>query len=149
MAKEIAAAALSLCCLGIGAAIGGDEVYDTPAIRVFPQHARIGVNYPVDQAVRDGGELFEARFNVLDGAGRPGATGDSKPTPRRNAGPGFQRLAGPDANSCAGCHNQPKIGGSGDFATNVFVGAQFSNPVTQSIAREVTNERGTPSLFGT
>jgi len=36
----------------------------------------------------------------------------------------FNRLSGPDANSCAGCHNTPYTGGGGDRVTNVFVLAQ-------------------------
>lgn len=40
----------------------------------------------------------------------------------------FNRLSGPDANSCAGCHNAPFgiAGGSGDFVTSVFtLGQRF------------------------
>jgi Di-haem oxidoreductase, putative peroxidase len=50
--------------------------------------------------------------------------------------------------ACSSCHNQPAIGGSGDFVANVFVGAHFSDPPTQSIASNVTNERNTIGLFG-
>ncbi len=89
-----------------------------------------------------------ARFTVADGAGRPFSTGDSKPTPRLSRGPMFNRIVGPDANSCAGCHYQPEIGGAGDFAANVFVGAQFSDPPVDSIAARVTNERNSTDLFG-
>jgi hypothetical protein len=50
--------------------------------------------------------------------------------------------------ACSSCHNQPGIGGSGDFVANVFVGAHFSDPPTRSIASDVTNERNTIGLFG-
>ena len=96
-----------------------------------------------------GRQLFDARFTPADGAGRPGATGNSKPTVRPTANdPGFSRTSGLDANSCGGCHNQPAIGGSGDFVANVFVGAQFRDPPTKSIAVLETSERNTLSVFG-
>lgn len=99
--------------------------------------------------LRAGKALFEAKFNTLDGAGRPTATGDSKPTFRLEAGnAGFIRTSGPDASSCAGCHNQPTVGGSGDFVANVFVGAHFTDPPTSSITTDITSERNTTGIFG-
>jgi cytochrome c peroxidase len=122
---------------------------DPPAAIAVPAHEQIGSEgYPVARAIADGKTLFRAKFNTADGAGRPAATGDSKPTPRRSAGNAFQRIAGPDANSCAGCHNEPRVGGSGDFAANVFVGAHLSDPLTLTTASSVTNERNTVTLFG-
>jgi cytochrome c peroxidase len=126
-----------------------DSIVDPPAARAVPDHELIGSpGYPVERAIADGKELFRTKFNLADGAGRPEATGDSKPTPRVSAGFAFQRIAGPDANSCAGCHNEPRIGGSGDFAANVFVGAHLSDPLTLSTASDVTNERNTVTMFG-
>lgn len=124
------------------------EVFDPPAINVFPLHEDIGGAYSLEAAVQDGRALFGAKFNALDGAGRPFATGDSKPTPRTEAGPTFQRVSGPDANSCFGCHNLPQIGGGGDIAANVFFGAQFADPIIDTIDSRFSNERHTPSLFG-
>ena len=99
--------------------------------------------------VEAGRQLFESRFTKADGAGRPGATGDSKPTIRLPENdPGFLRTSGMDANSCAGCHNQPAVGGSGDFVANVFVGAQFRDPPTRSLDVAETSERNTVSAFG-
>ncbi|MER8622880.1 di-heme oxidoredictase family protein [Mesorhizobium sp. M1143] len=124
-------------------------IWDPPAINVFPDHhAVVTGKEGLAGFISDGRILFMARFNLLDGAGRPMATGDSKPTIRNPVGNLFQRIAGPDANSCAGCHNQPFIGASGDFAANVFVGAHFSDPPTESIASSGTNERNTVSMFG-
>ncbi len=124
--------------------------WDPPAIEVFPDHARAALDpRGADQMVEAGRRLFSARFNLTDGAVRPLSTGDSKPTLRPNAPrQAFQRLSGPDANSCAGCHNQPKVGGSGDFAVNVFVGAHFADPVATSLVETVTSERNTIGLFG-
>ncbi len=99
--------------------------------------------------IRAGRLFFETRFTVLDGAGRPGATGAGDPTrrPLVNAKQ-FLRTSGPDSNSCAGCHNQPEAGGSGDIVANVFVGAQEREPVLLSISPEFSAERGTPEMHG-
>lgn len=126
------------------------QLWDSPAIKVRPDHDRT-VKDPslIASMVRDGEVLFRTRFNRLDGAGRPAATGDSKPTPRPfRVVDRFSRASGPDSNSCAGCHNQPSVGGSGDFVTNVFVGAHFVDPPTVSLATEITSERNTLSIFG-
>ena len=94
-----------------------------------------------------GEQLFVAKFNTLDGRGRPGATGDGKPTRRvMGSAPEFLRTSGPDSNSCAGCHNEPRAGGSGDFVANVFVLAQVRDPVTFDV-REA-NERNTLGMMG-
>ena len=68
--------------------------------------------------------LMSANFNALDGQGRPASTGTG--SPRRPDEPAFIRTSGPDANSCAGCHAQPRPGGAGDIVANVFVLAQAS-----------------------
>ena len=96
-----------------------------------------------------GKRLFEARFTVEDGASRPGATGNPSPTrrPLGNA-PTFIRTAGPDSNSCQGCHNQPETGGAGDFVTNVFVSTASREPVISSVSSAFTAERGTPAMHG-
>jgi len=125
------------------------DIYDAPAITVNPEHDAIGKTYPIARAVSDGKRLFMTKFNLADGAGRPLATEHAFPTRRSVPGPAFQRVAGPDANSCAGCHNQPQIGGSGDFATDVFVAApQFGDVLNESINPAFVDERFTRSLFG-
>ncbi len=93
-----------------------------------------------------GQRLFDARFNVLDGQGRPASTGTG--APRSPHQPAFVRTSAPDANSCAGCHNQAGSGGGGDFVANVFVLAQALDPVTFSTAPEFSNERNTLGMFG-
>lgn len=136
---------LKLCAV----AHAGTEIYDGPAISVFPDHEKIGKGYPLKQAIADGKRLFITKFNLADGAGRPFATEHNFPTRRSEPGPSFQRIAGPDASSCAGCHNQPKVGGSGEFATNVFVAApQFGSTPNESINAAFANERNTRSLWG-
>jgi cytochrome c peroxidase len=132
-----------------GLAFAAGPLFDPPAIDVSPDHDRIGKSYPIRKAVQDGQRLFEAKFNALDGAGRPHATAHGFPTQRTEAGPAMHRVAGPDANSCMGCHNQPTVGGSGDFVTNVFVAApQYARPSMDSISDVFSNERNTKSLFG-
>lgn len=125
-------------------------LWDGPAVTVFPDHEKIGPDRAsIEAAISDGRELFTVKFNVLDGAGRPLATGDSKPTPRlQPVSVAFQRVSGLDAGACGSCHNEPSLGGSGDFVTNTFVGAHFSDPPTLSVATDVTNERNTITLFG-
>lgn len=126
------------------------ESWDPPAITVFPDHELAAKSSRATQKlIADGELLFRTKFTRAYGAGRPAATGDSKPTFRNPENDeALIRTAGPDANSCAGCHNQPLIGGSGDFVANVFVGAHFTDPPTHSIDSTVTNERNTLGIFG-
>jgi cytochrome c peroxidase len=126
------------------------QIWDPPAVTDKPDYRNyIGNDVGVADLIAIGRRLFVAKFNILDGAGRPGATGDSKPTTRTVSNNlQLTRVAGPDAMACSSCHNLPEIGGSGDFVANVFVGAHFSDPPTRSIASDVTNERNTTGLFG-
>ena len=99
--------------------------------------------------IAHGALLFDAKFNGLDGQGRPAATGNGKPMKRSPANdPGFLRTSGVDANSCSGCHHQPVIGGAGDFVANVFVLAQVRDPVITSVDGEFSNERNTLGMHG-
>ncbi len=85
---------------------------------------------PIGELLRHGRLLFNANWTDQEGGGRPQTKGTGRPL----ADPGnplsgnrsFNRISGPDANSCAGCHNSPYgiSGGGGDFVTNVFVLAQ-------------------------
>ncbi len=124
--------------------------WDPPSMTDHPAQSDLETGrIPLTTAVAAGERLFLTKFNTLDGAGRPEATGDSKPTFRqRQHGRNMIRTSGPDANSCGGCHNQPRAGGSGEFAVNVFVGAQFADPPTSSIAFRETSERNTLTMFG-
>lgn len=96
-----------------------------------------------------GEEVFAARWNKLDGQGRPAATGAGVPTKRDSSRDvGFIRTSGPDSTSCADCHNQPTIGGAGGFVANVFVLAQTLDPVTDSVSAEFSDERNTLGMNG-
>ena len=103
----------------------------------------------LDTLTETGKALFEANFTTLDGVGRPGATQAIDPTrrkhPRQQA---FFRTAGPDAGSCAACHNQPASGGAGDFVANVFASEGFESADFDSLDPQFSSERGTNHLFG-
>ncbi|UUP17223.1 hypothetical protein [Nitratireductor thuwali] len=101
-------------------------------------------------ALRERGEhLFIGHFTPADGVGRPFATQAIVPTKRKRPPEnGFFRSAGMDANSCAGCHNMPIVGGAGDFVTNVFVSEGFESADFDSLDPQFSNERGSNHLFG-
>src|SRR5215472_15149963 len=95
-----------------------------------PVHLEDGeeFNTPINQLIQYGLQLFNAKFTIQEGAGRPLSKGTGAPVsdpssplvfPRN-----FDRLSSPEANSCAGCHNAPFSGGGGDRVTEVFVLAQ-------------------------
>ena len=101
------------------------------------------------ELTEQGRALFAARFTILDGAGRPGATQAIVPTrSRRPAEHAFQRLAGPDANACSSCHNEPVAGGAGGFVANAFVSEGFESAEFDTLDPQFSNERGTNHLFG-
>lgn len=127
-----------------------------PAMAQIGERAAVPVH--MDQAAIDAGDIglhelfehgalvFDARFNFLDGQGRPATTGGG--APRVADEPHMIRTSGPDATSCQGCHNQPRSGGAGDFVANVFVLAQTLDPVTFSVSPEFSNERNTLGMMG-
>ncbi len=100
----------------------------------------------INQLQQQGQLIFDARFNFLDGRGRPFSTGTG--APRSTPGPDFIRTSSPEATSCAGCHNQPRSGGAGDIVANVFVLAQGLDPVTESVSPQFSDERNTLGMNG-
>lgn len=103
----------------------------------------------LEKLISFGETLFDARFTTLDGAGRPMATQAIIPTKRKRAAPAtFQRMAGLDGNSCSSCHNDPVVGGAGDFTVNVFVSEGFNNADFDTTDPQFSNERNTNHLFG-
>lgn len=125
-------------------------VGDERAVTRHLDHADLAAgDMSVPELIAAGRELFEARFTVLDGAGRPAATAAEVPTHRPIGDtPMFLRTSGPDAGSCAACHIDPAVGGSGDFALNVFVAPQDIEYDFDTIGPELSMERGTTALFG-
>jgi len=120
---------------------------ERPAVEIHLDQAQIEAGeVSVPALLEHGHRLFDARFNALDGQGRPATTGHG--VPRSPTQPPFIRTSGPDANSCSGCHFQPRSGGAGEFAVNVFVLAQERDPVIETLDANHSNERNTPALMG-
>jgi cytochrome c peroxidase len=127
---------------------------------------------PIADLIGFGRMLFTANWTEEDGAGRPLSKGTGKrliQTDKPLTGMrAFNRVSGPDANSCAGCHNTPFAipGGGGDFVTNAFILAERFDFVTfdrkdnvptrgsldeakrPATLQTVGNLRSTPGLFG-
>lgn len=123
--------------------------------RVFPVHTddelfRGELNQArLQTIIQQGEKLFSASFTTADGVGRPMATQAIIPTKRKRAiREPFNRMAGLDASACSSCHNQPEIGGAGDFVANVFVSEGFQLPDFDSTDPQFSNERNTNHLFG-
>lgn len=140
---------LALALLAMGSAVQAEDEWDPPALRVRLDDAALRRTPPdVPRLVAHGRSLFLTVFNRLDGAGRPAATGDAKPTRRLLAGADSDRLAGPDASACAGCHQRPGLGGRGDYATSAFVPSATRYAVATPDHGNAQTLRRPPSLFG-
>ncbi len=112
----------------------------------------------MSEVLTHGALLFSASFNSLDGAGRPATTGTGGEREARAMPENFNRISAPDSNSCAGCHNSPRLGGGGDNVANVFVlgqrlpfvdfdGGPGDGNANQTL-KGVANERNTLGMFG-
>jgi hypothetical protein len=102
----------------------------------IPVHLQDGEEFttPVERLIQFGAQLFNAKFTIQEGAGRPLSKGTGAPVsdpssplvfPRN-----FDRLSSPEANACSGCHNAPVSGAGGDRVTEVFVLAQRFDHLT-------------------
>lgn len=146
---------LAVCGLGCYGILGAFDRSQIGREVAIPAHLQNGEEYTL--STRDlidfGRKLFTARWTSQEGAARPLTKGTGNPLsdplaplvfPRN-----FNRISGPDANSCAGCHNQPDIGGGGDIVGNVFVLGQrfdfatFNATDTLKTKGEI-DERGLP-----
>ncbi len=110
--------------------------------------------------LKHGKLLFDANWTEQEGGGRPLSKGTGQrlsdinsPLTGRRA---FNRVSGPDANSCAACHNVPYgiSGGGGDFVTSVFVLGQrldFAtfDPSDKMPTRGSADEAGNPMSLQT
>jgi CxxC motif-containing protein (DUF1111 family) len=132
---------------------------DQPAVLTHIDQADVEAgDYTADTMFQLGKVLFNANFSTLDGAGRPATNGTGASRDPEVAPHNFNRVSGPDANSCAGCHNVPRSGGGGDNVANVFVLGQalpFVNfdgdggdGFTDHTLESVANERNTLGMFG-
>jgi len=139
-----------------------------------PRHLADGEEFrtPMRELIAYGARLFSAVWTAQEGAGRPLTKGTgaplSDPSSPLTFPRSFNRISGPDANSCAGCHNSPfgVAGGGGDKVSNVFVlGHRFdfatfdgndAMPLRGTIAENglpatlqtIADERSTIGMFG-
>src|SRR4029077_4390494 len=76
-----------------------------------PVHLQDGQEFsiPLERLLAHGQLLFNANWTEQEGGGRPLTKGTGPPLsdPSRplSGRQGFNRMSGPDANSCFGCHN--------------------------------------------
>jgi hypothetical protein len=149
--------ACGLGCVGMLAAFDDSQIGRELAI---PVHLQNGQEYtvPTRELIKFGKKLFMARWTSQEGAGRPLTKGTGNPLsdplvplafPRN-----FNRISGPDTNSCAGCHSLPDIGGGGDIVDNVFVlGQRFDfatfNATDSLNTKGEMDERGLPVTLQT
>lgn len=93
----------------------------------IPVHLQDGAEFtvPLLELISYGARLFNAKFTIQEGAGRPQSKGTgasiSDPSSPLVFPRNFDRISSPDANSCSGCHNAPVAGAGGDRVTEVFV----------------------------
>jgi hypothetical protein len=135
--KRIFASAAVVLSLLIAFSAWGQDPDATIGREVaIPKHLEDGREFQISipKLIQFGEKLFTARFTIQEGAGRPLTKGTgnplSDPTSPLVFPRNFDRLSSPDANSCAGCHNVPILGGGGDRVTEVFVLAQRFDRLT-------------------
>ena len=128
-------AVLSLFVIVIGA-LAQSPSSQTGREVAIPVHLQDGDEFttPIAQLIQFGAKLFNAKFTIQEGAGRPLTKGTGAPL-SDPSGPlafprNFDRMSSPDANSCSGCHNAPVPGAGGDRVTEVFVLAQRFDHLT-------------------
>ena len=167
------AAALLLAIVAASCGDGDDgpleevTIGDAPAIKVHTSQEDINSGkLTLEEIIERGKALFVTSFNTLDGAGRPETADIARVNnvsvinsrPRREFPDNFNRISGPDANTCVACHNLPRLGGGGDNSTNIFVradevpfasfdGGAGDRPGRQTL-RAVGDERNSVGLFG-
>ncbi len=139
-----------------------------------PRHLRDDEEFRLSasELVEFGRKLFEANWTEQDGGGRPLSKGSGKavsdPSRPLKGVRAFNRISGPDANSCQGCHNAPYgvTGGNGDFVTHAFdraerfdfvtfdpAGTKSAKARTEALEeaaglQAIAAARATPGLFG-
>src|SRR6202171_3858939 len=98
----------------------------------IPRHLQDGEEYQITipQLIAFGEKLFTAKWTIQEGQGRPNTKGTGPAPPLSDPSEplvfprNFNRISGPDSNSCSGCHNEPVIGGGGDHVPDVIARAQ-------------------------
>jgi hypothetical protein len=145
-----------VCCFALTAGVqdGRSQIGREVAI---PRHLQDGEEYQITipQLIAFGEKLFTAKWTIQEGQGRPNTKGTGPAPPLSNPSEplvfprNFNRISGPDSNSCSGCHNEPFVGGGGDHVTDVFVLGQRFDFVTldrndTTFTHGALDERGEP-----
>ncbi len=160
---------LGLSTLAVGVSVSAQDLGKEVAIE---RHLADGEEFaiPTKALVQHGQRLFDAQWTVQEGGSRPqtaGTGGDlADPSSPLVFPRNFNRISGPDANACAGCHNQPRSGGAGEQVANVFVLGQRFDFATfdaddfiprrggrdergEAVTLDrIANERNTVGMFG-
>ena len=167
------AAGLIVALIAVGCGSGGEVQPAGPAIGESPalkEHTSLDAitnrDMSLEEIIQRGEALFTTSFNTLDGAGRPETGGVNRRNnntvissrARREFPDNFNRISGPDANTCQACHSMPRMGGGGDNANNIFAMAERFDFVgfdggegdgLQDLSlMTVGVERNAPSIFG-
>jgi len=153
--STIVLATLLVAVLFSNAAGSGKKIGQEVAV---PVHLQDGDEFTIStkDLIAFGQKLFTAMWTSQEGAGRPLSKGTGAPLadpsdplvfPRN-----FNRISGPDTNSCSGCHNKPFIGGGGDIVGNVFVlGQRFDfatfDRIDTILTKGALDERGEPATL--
>ena len=151
------ATAMAAATLVLSFAFGASKIGREVAV---PVHLQDGDEFEMTPAelASFGKTLFTAMWTSQEGAGRPMTKGTgnplSDPTSPLVFPRNFNRISGPDTNSCSGCHNKPDIGGGGDIVGNVFVlGQRFDfatfNALDPVPTRGGMDESGNPVFLQT
>jgi hypothetical protein len=148
-----------LSCAGPDYKIESISSSEQPAIIKHASNEDIATgSLKLEELLAIGEQIFNASFNTLDGAGNSKTRLLPNQSELSQINSRFNRISGPDANSCLGCHNLPSSGGGGDNVANVFVLAhEFPNAnfdqgagdkYEKNRLSDIGNERGTISMFG-
>ena len=122
--------------LALVAAMGQSTSQQIGREVAVPVHLQDGEEFTTSlrNLIEYGSQLFNAKFTIQEGAGRPLSKGTgaaiSDPSSPLVFPRNFDRISGPEANACSGCHNAPVSGGGGDRVTEVFVLAQRFDHLT-------------------
>ena len=139
-------AVLAVSCLLIAGAVFAQNRNLIGKEISIVRHLKNGEEYDlsIPRLVAFGQKLFEAKWTIQEGAGRPLSKGTgaalSDPSNPLKFPRNFNRISGPDSNSCSGCHNEPFVGGGGDRVTEVFVLGQRFDFATFDHSDTVTTD---------
>lgn len=102
-----------LCCLVAPPALAQGSTSQIGREVAIPTHLQDGEEFNISlmQLIEYGKQLFNAKFTIQEGAGRPMSKGTgapvSDPTSPLVFPRNFDHVSSPEANACSGCHNAP------------------------------------------